>query len=225
MTTERHQLLYESPEGEVIGLDEVQLLDPIPERVAPLRAMLSGPDQYDAYQAALILAAWGDEAGARYLLDFVLVERPGELPVEPHRIRASDDEAPDSAAEALHLYGSASGDVHTRDEGYRRCLELFGRISFSGKLQSVLRRDHPSALLDVTREAYERTAARGDAAAAATLLPALVAMSDPDSLRLIADRADVIRGDTGIQRGLREAASELRRTDVETLVARIALSG
>jgi hypothetical protein len=65
MTGEKHKIMYASADGEVIGLDEVQLLDPIVERIAPLRALLAGPNAYDAYQAALILAAWGDARGAR----------------------------------------------------------------------------------------------------------------------------------------------------------------
>jgi hypothetical protein len=218
MTAEKHKILYESEDGEVVGLDEVQLLDPIADRIAPLRALLAGPDEYDAYQAALILAAWGDRLGARYLLDTVLAARAGEPPLDPHRIRATDDDAPDLAAEALHLYGATSGDMQTRDDGYRRCLDLFGEVAFPGKLQSVLRRDRPSALLSPTRAAHERTVAHGLDEAAATLLPALAAMGEPDIARLITDRAEAIQKDIAIRRGLLEAASALQRKDIEALV-------
>jgi hypothetical protein len=221
MTPEKRRLLYESEDGEVIGLDEVQLLDPIPERIAPLRALLAGPDEYEAYQAALILAAWGDAQGAQHLSDTVLAARAGGPPLDPHRIRATDDEAPDLAAEALHLYGTRSGDMQTRDDGYRRGLSLFGDISFPGRLQSVLRRDRPAALLSTTRAAYERTVARGLDETAATLLPALAAMGEPEISRLITDRAEAIQKDLAIQRGLLEAASDLKRKDIEALVMSI----
>jgi hypothetical protein len=53
-------LLYEDAQGEVIGLDEVQLLDPIPEhRIPLLRQLMNGQDKYLAVHAAQVLAAWG----------------------------------------------------------------------------------------------------------------------------------------------------------------------
>lgn len=51
--------------GGVIGLDEVQLLDPIPvERITKLTACLGDNDLYLAYQYGLVLAAWGVREGA-----------------------------------------------------------------------------------------------------------------------------------------------------------------
>jgi hypothetical protein len=89
----------------------------------------------------------------------------------------------------------------------------------------VLRRDHPPALLSATRAAYERTLALGLEDAAATLLPALAAMGEPQIPRLIADRAEAIQKDVSIQRGLLQTSSDLKRMDLEALVMSIISRG
>lgn len=62
--TEAYQLLYCDDDGDVIGLDEVQLLDPIPaDRVPKLRTLLEDSDFFTVYQALKVLVAWQDEAG------------------------------------------------------------------------------------------------------------------------------------------------------------------
>lgn len=57
-------LVYEDDAREVIGLDEMQVLeDPLTERIPAVRALLAGDDAWVAFQAAEILTAWGDGAG------------------------------------------------------------------------------------------------------------------------------------------------------------------
>lgn len=169
----RH-LLYEDAGGHVVGLDEVQLLDPIPtERVASMRALLGGADLYLAYQAVLVLTAWGDPVGLGKLEEFVDARVDEKMEFAPHRI-SDYDNVYDELAEAVYLFGLSS--VDSRDDRLRvfgKLLALYGPCFFESKLKrALLRLDLPALAPDV-RAALERALGLGRVHLASQLLPPL----------------------------------------------------
>ncbi len=183
----RH-LLYEDAVGHVVGLDEVQLLDPIPtERVASMRALLGGADLHLAYQAVLVLTAWGDPVGLGKLEEFVDARVDEKMEFAPHRI-SDYDNVYDELAEAVYLFGLSS--VDSRDDRLRilgKLLALYGPCFFESKLKrALLRLDLPAlapdlpalapdvrALAPDVRAALERALGLGRVHLASQLLPPL----------------------------------------------------
>jgi len=169
----RH-LLYEDAVGHVVGLDEVQLLDPIPtERVASMRALLGGADLYLAYQAVLVLTAWGDPVGLGKLEEFVDARVDEKMEFAPHRI-SDYDNVYDELAEAVYLFGLSS--VDSRDDRLRvpgKLLALYGPCFFESKLKRALLRLDLPALASDGRAALERALGLGRVHLASQLLPPL----------------------------------------------------
>ena len=111
---ETWHLLYENEEGKVVGLDRVQLLNPVPtDRFAPARVLLRSADLYLVYQAALVLTAWGDPAGLLQIETMVDARVDRQMEFAPHRIYDYDN-VYDEMAKAVYLYGLSS-DAHLED--------------------------------------------------------------------------------------------------------------
>ena len=187
------------------------MLDPIPDRIPKLRELLANAAEYVAYLAALVLAAWGDSSGVEYLRERVLGRPQSEEPLDSHRLDATRDEAPDLALEAVHLYAMTTGDLATRNDLYSVGLQMYGDTSFQGRFQSALRRDHPAQILGDAVGAYERTMALGLRNEAMLLLPALLAMGDPDIRARIVALEKELSMDEGTRKDLRSAANDLER--------------
>lgn len=168
------RLLYQDEDGRVVGLDEVQLLDPVPAgRIGPVRALLGAGDLYLAYQAALVLTAWGDPAGLSEIEAFVDARVDRQMEFAPHRIYDYDN-VYDELAEAVYLFGLSSVD-HRADRlrVLQKILALYGPCGFESKLKrALLRLDFPELAPDV-RDALERALALGDVYLASQLLPPL----------------------------------------------------
>lgn len=172
---EIQHLLYEDENGVLIGLDEVQRLDPVPiARLAPVRALLAGPDEYLGYQAALVLTAWGDAAGLHQLEQFINTRLDQRLAMAPHRIYDYDN-GYDEMAGAVYCAGLASAAGQpARRRVLGKLLALYGPCQFEGKLKAaLLRLDWAAELVPDMRAALARALALGRAELAARLLPPL----------------------------------------------------
>jgi len=124
--------------GEVIGLDEVQLLDPIPvERIPKLIAHLGDTDLYLAYQCGLVLAAWGVREGVMYLQRLVDIRIDKTADFEPHRLWGQDN-VYDVIAEALGIAVLSGFDRREIAEIIKSILKLYGECFLESKLKQVL---------------------------------------------------------------------------------------
>ena len=170
----RH-LLYEDEGDRVVGLDEVQLLDPVPaERIAPVRALLQSRDLYLVYQAALALTAWGDYAGLLQIEAMVDARVDRQMEFEPHRIYGYDN-VYDVMADAVYLFGlSSEAHLEERLRVFRKLLALYGSCYFESRLKSaLLKMDSAEALVPDMRLAMERAKSLGRVYLASQLLPPL----------------------------------------------------
>ncbi|MBT8339532.1 MAG: hypothetical protein HKP58_20415 [Desulfatitalea sp.] len=176
MITEKEikHLLYEDEDGDVIGLDEVQLLEPIPtKRVSLLRELLNGKDLYVAYQAALILAAWNDEEGLKTIDGFIDNKIHMTMEVSPHRLYGYDN-VYDEIAWALYL--SIDDDENPSEyvlNLIKKILRLYGPCDFEGSLKLCLLDINCSDLLSDIYKALERALDLNKEYLASQLLPIL----------------------------------------------------
>jgi hypothetical protein len=132
---EIEHLLYE---GNVIGLDEVQLLEPVPTyRIHKVRTLLKKSDLYLTYQASLVLTAWGDPCGFNKICDFIIQKIHREIVFEPLR-RYGYDNIYDIFAEAIEIYGYTQKNHQSIIEAYRKLLELYGECIFESRLKIAL---------------------------------------------------------------------------------------
>jgi HEAT repeat protein len=156
-----------------VGLDEVQLLDPPPaERIPLLRELLHNPNEDLVYQAALILAAWGDDVGLEMLeklVDTRLHER-GEF--APNRFGEGDN-VYDEIAYAAHLYRLSGKRTEALERVFRKLLGLYGPCFFESKLKYALLKSDLSDLSSDIQAAIERALALGHSYLASQLLPVL----------------------------------------------------
>jgi hypothetical protein len=176
MMTEKDikHLLYEDEAGNIIGLDEVQLLDPIPtQRVGLLRELLRNNDFYVAYQSALILAAWNDEEGLRTIEGFIDNKIHLTMEVSPHRLYGYDN-VYDEIAWAIYL--SIEDDENPPEyvlNLIRKILKLYGPCEFEGSLKLCLLDINCSKLLPDIYKAFERAMDLNKKYLASQLLPIL----------------------------------------------------
>lgn len=171
---ETRRLLYEDKSGKVIGLDRVQLLDPVPsERFLPTRALLHSPDLYLVYQAALVLTAWGDPAGLYQIETMVDARVDRQMEFAPHRIYDYDN-VYDEMAGAVDLFGLSSAE-HQDDRVriLQKILALYGPCFFESKLKDALLDSDFSELLPDTQAALERALKLNRMYLASQLLPPL----------------------------------------------------
>lgn len=186
---EIRRLLYEDENGEVVGLDEVQLLDPVPtERIAPTRALLHSPDLYLVYQAALALTAWGDPAGLLQIEAMIDARVDRRMEFAPHRIYDYDN-VYDEMADAVYIYGlSSDAQREDRLRVFRKLLALYGPCYFESKLKSaLLRMDLAGALVPDMQAALERAQGLGRLYLASQMLPPL-ARWEGEAARPLLDR-------------------------------------
>ena len=174
LSKEIQHLLYEDEDGRVIGLDEVQLLDPIPlSRVSQLRELLSEDDLYLVFQAALILTAWGDAFGLRKIEELVDKRIDQTITIAPHRIYDYDN-VYDEMADAIGLFELSSEEMtDERKRILEKLLNLYGEMEFESKLKHTLLKSDFISLLPSVEKAVERANNFGKIYLASNLLPVL----------------------------------------------------
>lgn len=166
-------LLYEDQDGEVIGLNEVQLLDPPPvERIPAVKSLLHDEDLYLVFHAAIVLAAWGVDEGLEKIEEMIDKEVHTIMEFVPHRIESYDN-VYDEFAYAVRLYGLSGGSIADRDRIYSKLLSLYGKVRFQGHLKSALLREEGHEFVAETITAIERALSYGHEYIASQLLPVL----------------------------------------------------
>ena len=171
---EIYDALYTDETGEVIGLDEVQLLDPIPhERTSVLINLLTGDDLYLAYQCGLVLAAWGIEQGVRYLQHLVTIRIDKVIELEPHRIWGQDN-VYDIIARAFSI--TLRFTDYNKEEviiSLSNILSLYGECFFESKLKYALIDSDVPQLLPSIKQAMQAALNHERYYQASQLLPVL----------------------------------------------------
>lgn len=166
-------LLYEDDNGEAVGLREVQLLDPPPlSRVPALHNLLNHKDLIVVFDAALVLAAWGDKLGLDKLEEFIDSRIDELIELAPHPIEDYDN-VYDVIAETVDLYGLSRQDPDRQVELYRKLLKLYGVCRFRGDLKYALLDSDFRELLPWVKEAIGRALVHDEEYLASQLLPVL----------------------------------------------------
>jgi len=177
--SEIEALLYTSLDGEVIGLDEVQLLDPPPHvRIPALITLLEHADPYIAFQAAIVLAAWGVIEGMGKIEQLIDQRVHEHAEISPNRIYDYDN-VYDELAYAAHLYRLTVGETPEGVRIFRKLLGLYGTCRFESRLKHALLKTQGTELLPDVRAAMERAWNAGHEYLASQLLPPL-ARWDPE---------------------------------------------
>jgi hypothetical protein len=170
---EIQHLLYEDEDGDVVGLDEVQLLDPPPvERIPAVKSLLHDNDLYLVYQAAIVLAAWGVDEGLDKIEAMIDERFHTVMEFAPHRIDGYDN-VYDEFAYAVHLYGLTGKRLADRKRIYGKLLSLYGSVLFQGELKYVLLNCEFPELAAETIDAMKRALSNGHEYLASQLLPVL----------------------------------------------------
>ncbi|UYZ64889.1 hypothetical protein [Hymenobacter weizhouensis] len=171
---EVYNLLYADENGEIVGLDEVQYMDPVPaERIPALVALLQSDDIYVAYQCGLILAAWGVKEGIEHLRMLVETRIDKTADFEPHRLWGEDN-VYDVIARALSMamqytdYNKAEITALLA-----RILELYGECYFESKLKYALLDVRVPELMPNIKQALQVALDHGRYYQASQLLPVL----------------------------------------------------
>jgi hypothetical protein len=168
-----YNALYKNETGEVIGLDEVQLLDPIPvERIPKLIACLGDADLYLAYQCGLVLAAWGVREGVLYLQRLVATRVDKTADFEPHRLWGQDN-VYDMIAEALGIAILSGYAKRELVELIKSILKLYGECYFERRLKQVLLDLEEPELLPLIKQAMSLALDHKRYYQASQLLPVL----------------------------------------------------
>jgi len=135
---EQEHLLYDSVQGERIGLRKLQNAAPLAERKPRLHLLLEHPDLFVVYQAAQLLTAWGDGAGLDKLEQLVDRQIHLELEFAPHRLYGYDN-VYDILADAVSIYGLNSDDRREqRQRVFAKLLQLYGPCDFERWLRDAL---------------------------------------------------------------------------------------
>lgn len=180
-SNEIKHLLYEDESGELIGLDEVQLLEPIPSsRIPALQQLLNGEDLYLAYQATLILTAWGYEIGLQKTEEFIDERIDKIIEIAPHRIYGYDN-VYDELAEAVGLFALSSNQLESeRKIIFKKLLSLYGEMSFESDLKRQLLKSNFTELSPEVEQAVERAYNLGKFYLSSNLLHILGKWNSPE---------------------------------------------
>lgn len=148
MNSREFFLLYTDENGDEVGLDEVQLIEPpISERIPELVGLLDSNELFISYQAALVLAAWGNKCGLNKIEEFIDMEKSKDYCFEPNRI-SGDDNFYDDLSYAVYLYGLSGGDREEIVNIIRKILKIYHKYYFDSKLKYVLQKSNFSELTD-----------------------------------------------------------------------------
>jgi hypothetical protein len=199
-----YQALYTDEEGKLIGLDEVQLLDPVPSsRIPDLLPLLAADDLYLAYQAGLVLAAWGIEPGVAYLRHLVAIRIDKTAELAPSRL-TGEDNVYDIIGEALGLAVLSGYDEDEITSNLTSVLGLYGECFFEGKLKSMLLQLTLPGLLPTVKQAVKLALEHRRYYQASQLLPVLAMYDRPYALSQAGLFEGLIAQDTRIAYNLAE---------------------
>ncbi|MDM8561234.1 hypothetical protein [Candidatus Parabeggiatoa sp. HSG14] len=166
-------LLYEDEEGHIIGLDEVQLLEPVPiERIPEVQKLLEESDINLVFQASLVLAAWGDKQGFNKIKDLINEKIHNKIQLASHRLYGYDN-VYDLFAEAIEIYGYTQEDHKDIIEAYRKLLYLYGECAFESRFKIALLNNKYDALTNNIIDAIIRAIKNRRYYLASQLLPVL----------------------------------------------------
>lgn len=177
--------LYRDDSGEVVGLDEVQLLEnPSPDRVAILHAALRSQDLELQYRAALVLAAWGDDQGLDDIEHLIDMRIDTEGVVVPHRIYGYNN-IYDEFARAVYLFGHSGRQITKQKRIYAKLLALYGPCDYQGKLKNALLETEFRELLPDVEQACRRALRLGKHYLASQLLPVIAKWDSDEAWQFI----------------------------------------
>jgi hypothetical protein len=219
---EREHLLYDDEAGDAVGIDDVQLLDPIPsERIPRLRLLLQHDDLFVVYQATLVLTAWGDGVGLDKLEELVDQRVHRLMEFSPHRIYGYDN-VYDVLAEAVSRFRLNSNErVTQRQRVLEKLLDLYGPCDFESKLKYALLDSDFSALAGPIDAAITRALAHGKGYLASQLLPPLARFAPARAMARLPEFAKLTSLDPNpelnIAEALRYVPSDVSRPQLERL--------
>ncbi len=191
--SEAFDALYCDDTHQPIGLDEVQLLETIsPGRRVIVRRLAGSDDEFERYQAALLLIAWGD-VQALAAAERLIAEAPTRtVALAPYRL-GGNDMAYDELAEALTVAVTvdratveAFGPAQIRRLA-KDLLRLVPDEDFRSGLRALLLECSEFGLVDDMMAAAGRAIAVGRTGLASELLEP-IAVADPDRFWSVLDR-------------------------------------
>jgi hypothetical protein len=200
-----YNALYTDEFGEVVGLDEVQLLKAeLSSRMPLLISLLRQDDLYLAYQCGLILAAWGVSDGVDYLEYLVETRIDKTMEFEPHRLWGEDN-IYDVIAEALELAVSVNGyDKILIVKIFKKILAIYGECYFESKLKQALINLNEPALLPNVKQAMQSAIGHERYYQASQLLPVLAKYDKVYAFAQVDTFRKLIEKDKRIQYNLEE---------------------
>ncbi len=137
---EQEHLLYDDAAGERVGQRAVSAMDPVPaERVPRVRLLLAHPNILVVFEAARVLASWGDPVGLNKLEEFIdiRVDRLAEL--YPHSIYGYDNVYDVMANSLSDLHDRSNDDRREqRQRIFEKLLMLYGEYEFRDELKAAL---------------------------------------------------------------------------------------
>jgi len=176
-----YQLLYCDDEGEEVGLDDIFLLDPISaDRLAATQSLLSDENPLIRFQAALILTAWGNDAGLDALETMIRQGGRDGFNLSLDRLTGEDNRF-DDMANPIHYYAFFSdGDKSRTLHALGELLRIYPDHSFKSGLKYVLPFYTEPEISGKVREAIVQCQHSGRTYQASQLLPVLAKM-DPEA--------------------------------------------
>lgn len=176
MNNELHELLYYyNEEGyEGYDLNEVQLLEKKDSnRIEKLKHLLQNEDRYMAYQAMLILLAWGIPEGFELLDRFIAEKWDEKESFEPHRLH-NQDQVYDVITNALYI-STFNGKSEQELYPYiKQFLFLYGERFFESHLKDFLLKKYCGSLLKEIEKAIQNALQNKRYYQASQLFPVLV---------------------------------------------------
>ncbi|HEX8660152.1 MAG TPA: hypothetical protein VF690_21590 [Hymenobacter sp.] len=197
--------MYTDEFGEVVGLDEVQLMkDELSGRTELLTGLLRQNDLYLAYQCGLILAAWGISEGVDYLEYLVETRIDKTAEFESHRLWGEDN-VYDVIAEALEIAASVNNyDRFLIIRVLKKIIFLYGECFFESKLKQALINLNEQSLLPDIKQAMNLALDSERYYQASQLLPVLAKYDKVYAFAQVATFQNLIVKDKRIQYNLEE---------------------
>ncbi len=207
MNSQIHELLYHYNEegNEGYDLNEVQLLGAIDiNRVAKLALLLHHDDPYIAYQAMLILLAWGIPEGFKQLDKFISEKWVEKEIFEPHRIYKEDNvyDVITNALSIATLNGKSEQELHVYITHF---LKIYGNHFFESNLKDFLLTKNCRPLLKEIEQAIEMAIDHKRYYQASQLFPVIVHYDKDSYNKFLGIFKELLRHDNRIKYNIEEA--------------------